>query len=303
MITAIIITRDEQLHIGRCIERLVPLADRILIVDSFSSDKTVEMARAAGVEVMQHEFASHAAQFQWGIDQLGDDQGWIVRVDADEWFEPAAIVAIKERTAAAPTDLAAFDIRRKVIFRGRWIRWGGYYQTVLTRIWRTGAARIEQRLMDEHIIIERGRVERITEGDIVDENLKDLTDWTDKHNSYATRQMVEMVDLGKSPVNSLLSGRLSNSAKWKRRLRNGFYARFPLYLRAYLYFFWRYVIRLGFLDGREGLVFHTLQGFWQFFLVDAKIDEARLYITAHGIDAFRDHLWQRHRLKIAGPGD
>lgn len=299
-VTAIILTRDEEIHIERCIQRLKPLADRIIVVDSFSRDATVKLAKAAGAEVWEHEFASHAAQFQWGVDQLGDDQGWIVRVDADEWFEPAAIGALRARMASAPNDLGAFEIRRKVIFRGRWIRWGGYYDTVLTRVWRSGAARIEQRWMDEHIIVERGRVERIRAGDLVDENLKDITDWTAKHNSYATRQMVEAIsrEVALLPCEFHIEG-LNKSAKFKRFLRNDVYARVPLYLRAILYYLHRYFLRLGFLDGREGLVFHTLQGFWSFFLTDAKIDEARLYIRDHGLEAFRAHLWERHRIKVS----
>ncbi len=294
-ITAIVLTRDEAVHIGRCIERLKPLADRIIVVDSFSSDATVAIAEAAGVEVWQHEFRNYALQYQWALDQLKQTDGWIVRIDADEWFEERAIAALRRRIASAGPDLAAFDIRRKVIFRGRWIRWGGYYNTVLTRAWRAGAARIEQRWMDEHIIVERGRIERITEGDLVDENLKDITDWTAKHNSYTTRQMVDFINL-EYPLlpRAVEQGALTRAAGFKRFLRNGVYARSPLYLRAMLYFIQRYVFRLGFLDGRQGLVFHTLQGFWNFFLMDAKIDEARAFIAAHGLDAFREHLSERY---------
>ena len=95
--------------------------------------------------------------------------------------------------------------------------------------------------------------------------------------------------------------RLNESAGAKRYLRNNVYARSPLYLRALLYFVQRYVLRLGFLDGRQGLVFHTLQGFWNFFLIDAKVDEARTYIRLHGVDAFRSHLADRHGIRLIAP--
>jgi glycosyltransferase involved in cell wall biosynthesis len=297
-VTAIILTRDEEVHIERCIQRLKPLADRIIVVDSFSKDATVKLAKAAGAEIWEHEFRNHALQFQWALDTLAQVGGWIVRIDADEWFEDRAIAEIRRRIAESPADVSAFDFRRKVMFRGRWIRWGGYYQTILTRVWRGGSARIEQRWMDEHIVIEQGRVERLSEGDIVDENLKDITSWTEKHNSYATRQMVEYVGLEQGWIRPRSPGRLSNAAKWKRFLRNNFYARFPLYLRAYLYFVWRYLFRLGFLDGRQGLVFHTLQGFWSFFLVDAKVDEARDFIRRHGAERFRKYLDERHQIAL-----
>ncbi len=294
-ITAIVLARDEAVHIGRCIERLKPLADRIIVVDSFSSDSTVTLAKTAGAEVWNNVFVNHAAQFQWTIDRLDQHEGWIIRIDADEWFEPAAISALRKRIAFAPPDLGAFEIRRKVVFRRRWIRWGGYYNTVLIRAWRSGAARVEQRWMDEHIIVERGRIERIGEGDLVDENLKDITDWTAKHNGYTTRQMVDFINLDFPLLpRTAEKGVLNRGAGLKRFLRNGVYARSPLYLRAMLYFVQRYFFRLGFLDGRTGLVFHTLQGFWNFFLMDAKVDEAREYIATHGLEAFRQYLLDRH---------
>lgn len=291
-------------HIVRCIDRLKPLADRIILVDSQSTDATVALAEAAGAEVWQHEFVNHAAQFNWALDRLdAPADEWIVRIDADEWFEPAAIAALLARIASAVPDLAAFDLRRKVFFQGRWIRWGGYYRTILTRVWRSGAARIEQRWMDEHIIVEQGRIERITEGDLVDENLKDLTDWTTKHNGYTTRQMLEYIALEHPELQPQTPARglLNANARTQRILRNQVYARAPLYLRAMLYFFQRYILRLGFLDGRRGLVFHTLQGFWNFFLADAKIGEARTMIAAHGLDHFRAHLAERHNIRLGPP--
>lgn len=302
MITAIVLTRDEAIHIARCIERLRPLADRIVVVDSHSIDDTVAIAGAAGAEVWIHEFVNYAVQFQWALDQLDESDGWIVRIDADEWLEPSAIAEIKRRMESSAPDVGAFEIRRKVIFRGRWIRWGGYYRTVLTRAWRAGAARIEQRWMDEHITVDHGRIERISAGDLVDENLKDITDWTAKHNSYTTRQMIDFINLEVPllPV-ATAATTLNQAAQTQRFLRNSVYARAPLYLRALLYFLQRYILRLGFLDGRQGLVFHTLQGFWNFFLIDAKVDEARTYIRDHGIDAFRDHLATRYGIDLITP--
>ena len=303
MITAIILTFNEATHIARCIDRVKPLADRIVIADSHSTDDTVAIAAAAGAEILTHAFVNHAAQFQWAVDTLGPLEGWIVRVDADEWFEPAAIADLRAHMTSAAPDVSAFELRRKVIFRGRWIRWGGYYRTVLTRAWRVGAAHVEQRWMDEHVVVHSGRTERIVAGDLVDENLKDITDWTAKHNGYTTRQMVEFIDL-EHPLIADRGGdraRLNESAGAKRYLRNRVYARAPLYLRALLYFLQRYVLRLGFLDGRQGLVFHTLQGFWNFFLIDAKVDEARSFIRESGIAAFRQHLAARHGIDLTAP--
>lgn len=302
-ITAVVIARNEEVHIGRCIERLKPLTDRIVIVDSFSTDATVEIARKLGAEVLENPFVNHATQFNWGVDAAAIIDGWVLRIDADEWFEPVAIEEIRRLLPELKGDVGALSFRRKVYFQGRWIRWGGYYPTVLTRLWRAGHARVEQRWMDEHVEVLEGRTLLLPKGDLVDENLKDLTDWTDKHNGYATRQMIELLNQ-ELPLfkREQTGGSLDISVSRRRSLRS-FYGRFPLFLRVLLYFAQRYVLRLGFLDGRPGLVFHTLQGFWWFFLIDAKIDEARRHAAQHGIANLRAHLAKRHGIALQAPDE
>lgn len=297
-VTAVVLAYNEGLHLDRCLERLKPVADRIVVVDSYSTDDTLEIARRHGADILQNPFVNHAAQFQWGVDAAGIEDGWILRIDSDEYLEPALIDEIRRRLPDLDRGISAVAMRRKVYFQGKWIRWGGYYPTVLTRLWRTGTARIEQRWMDEHVLVEHGATELFTAGDLVDDNLKDLTDWTAKHNGYTTRQAIQFLSLDYPLLPADASQGLNQGARWKRFLRNGLFARTPLFLRVFLYQFQRYVLRLGFLDGKKGLVFHTLQGFWNFFLVDAKIDEARRYIAANGLPAYRAHLAERHGIVL-----
>lgn len=302
-ITAVVLTYNEALHIDRCLLRLKAVADRMVVIDSYSTDDTVDIARSHGAEILQNTFVNQAAQFQWGVDQAEIGSGWVLRIDADEYLEEALIAEIRERLPSLDAGIGAIAMRRKVYFQGRWIRWGGYYPTVLTRLWRVGAASIEQRWMDEHVLVHEGRTLLFKRGDLVDDNRKDLTDWTAKHNGYATRQAVEFLSLEYPLLPRRNSGSLNAAARAKRMLRNGFYAKAPLFLRVFLYQFLRYFVRLGFLDGRKGLVFHTLQGFWNFFLVDAKIAESREYIERHGLDAFRRHLADRHGMTLPEPAD
>lgn len=302
-VTAVVLTFNEAVHIDRCLARLMAVADRVLVIDSFSSDATVEIARAHGAEVLQHAFVNHAAQFQWGVDQANIAGGWIFRIDADEYIEESLAAEIRCRLPTLGPDVGAIAMRRKVFFQGQWIRWGGYYPTILTRLWRVGAASIEQRWMDEHVLVHHGRTLLFKQGDLIDDNLKDLTDWTAKHNNYATRQAVEFLSLEYPLLPQRTTGTLNTGARVKRLLRNGLYAKTPLYLRVFLYQFQRYVLRLGFLDGPKGLVFHTLQGFWNFFLVDAKIAESREYIGRHGLAAFRHHLAERHGVSLPDCSD
>ena len=137
--TVIILTYNEEIHIERCITRIAPLVERIIVVDSFSTDATVEIARRVGAQVHQRAFKNQAEQFQWALDTIKIDSAWTLRLDADEYLEDALIAELRAELATLPATVTGLRIKRKVYFRGRWIRWGGYYPTVLLRIWRSGA--------------------------------------------------------------------------------------------------------------------------------------------------------------------
>lgn len=299
-ITAIILTFNEEIHIERCITRIAPLAERIVVVDSFSTDRTVEIARQLGADVVQRAFKHQADQFQWALDHCDVRTDWVLRLDADEYLEPGLVAELGRRLPGLAPDVTGISLKLKVVFKGRWMRFGGYYSTILTRMWRTGAASYEQRWMDEKIVLCSGRTELCRGGDLVDENLNDIGWWTDKHNRYATRQMVDFINREHHlfPIDERVERNAHAQARWKRFLRNRVFARAPLYLRSVIYFFYRYVVRLGFLDGRQGFVFHALHGFWYFLLIDVKIDEARAYIREHGSEAFREHLARDHKIAL-----
>jgi len=292
-ITAIILTHNETLHIGRCIERLSDWCTKIIVVDSFSTDDTVAIAIAAGAEVHSRAFINQAEQFQWALDTIPIATDWVIRVDADEYFEPALIAEISERLPTLDAQTTGVVFRRKMIFRGRWIRWGTYYPVFLLRLFRAGAARMEQRWMDEHLQLTHGVSTIFSSGDFVDENLQTIGAWTDKHNRYATRHMVDFVGrrIGLIPTEPMPANRKARTKRW---LREKVFGGTPLYLRSWLYFNYRYFVRLGFLDGRQGLVWHFLHGFWFFMLIDAKIDEAERQIAAHGEASLPQWLADRY---------
>jgi glycosyltransferase involved in cell wall biosynthesis len=292
-ITAIILTFNEELHIGRCIERLKDWCARIIVVDSFSTDRTLTICSDLGVEVHQRRFINQAEQFQWALDTIPVNSDWVLRVDADEYFEPALIAEIGERLPALGTDVTGVEFRRKMIFRKRWIHYGTYYPVVLLRLWRTGTARIEQRWMDEHVTLLSGNRILFGQGDFVDENLQTIGDWTAKHNNYATRHMIDFVgrEIGLIPTEPMPSSRKARTKRW---LRETVFGGAPLYLRSLLYFIYRYIFRLGFLDGKQGFVWHFLHGFWFFMLIDAKIDEARIQIAKEGKDSFPRWVAERY---------
>lgn len=272
LLTVIVLTRDEAMHLPRLIESFAGLSCHFLVVDSGSTDGTPEVARSLGAELVSHPFESHAAQFNWALDHLTINTPWVMRMDADEYLLPALAEELAGTLPVASATVGGWMVRRRVFFWGRWIRHGGYYPTWLLRVWRTGSGRLEARLMDEHVVLSKGEIRRLKH-DFVDENLKGLGPWTDKHNRYADH---EVLDLEERNTGLDRSGTPAGQAGQRRRLKFSIYGRAPLFLRAFFYWVYRYFFRLGLLDGVPGLVFHFLQGFWYRFLVDSKLYERRL---------------------------
>jgi glycosyltransferase involved in cell wall biosynthesis len=276
-LAVVILTYNEEKHIERVLACVRGIAEQIFVVDSFSSDATVELAKAHGATVLQNKFINYARQFQWALENAPITADWIMRLDADEIIEPDLAAEIRAELPQLPPDVAGINLNRKTIFLGRWIKHGGRYPMFLLRIWRRGQGRIEDRWMDEHMVVEGGRVIDF-KGGFADHNLNDLTFWTEKHNKYATREAIESLNAAYSLFESdpsLLIQSHASQAKLKRWLKTGVFDRFPFWLGAPMFFVYRYFIRLGFLDGIEGLIYHFLQGWWYRFLVGAKVVEFR----------------------------
>lgn len=283
-LAVVILTFNEEKHIARAIASVAGFADEIFVVDSFSTDRTVELARAGGATVLENKFVNYAKQFQWALDNAPIAADWIMRLDADEVIEADLAATIRERLPTLGPDCVGVNLKRKHVFGGRWIRHGGRYPLVLLRIWRRGHGRIENRWMDEHMVVWGGRT-MLFEGGFADCNLNDLTFFIDKHNKYATREAIDVINqrrcLFARDIDLSAEGS-SFQAAVKRFIKEKVYNRLPYQFTVPAYFIYRYVFQLGFLDGRQGLVYHGLQGLWYRFLVGAKVEELELAIA--GID-------------------
>ena len=302
-ITVVILTHNEEIHIERCIQSLLPIAANIFVVDSYSTDHTVEIARRLGAVVAQRKWKNYADQFQWGLDHYAEYCGgatdWIMRMDADEYLEPDLQRELPLALEQADDDLAGFYIRRKVFFYGKWIRHGGFYPHTLLRVWRHGTGRIEQRWMDEHMVLSEGVKTQLLKAHLVDDNQKGITFWIAKHNSYASREAVDLLNNKYLllPRDESLKALDDPQAKWKRILKDGVYARLPLGVRPTLYFLYRYLFRLGFLDGPKGFIWHFMQGYWYRMLVDVKIMELEER-SGGDVEKIRQLLYEEHGIKL-----
>ena len=268
-VAVVILTQDEALHIGRAIESIAGFASEVFLVDSGSTDGTVKIAEARGAVVVQNPWTSHARQFQWGLDNLPITADWVLRLDADEIIEPDLSTTLIQRLTALPATVTGVNLKRKHVFLGRWIRHGGRYPVTLLRLWRRGAARIEDRWMDEHAVLEHGEAMTF-EGGFADVNLHDITFFTAKHNKYATLEAVEVLNQRLGLFDREEGRHASAQAAVKRGLKERIYNRLPFGVGPVGYFLYRYIIQLGFLDGKEGAIYHGLQGLWYRFLVEAR---------------------------------
>lgn len=273
-LSVIILTYNEALHIKRCIESVQGLDSRVIVVDSLSSDNTCEIAGSLGAEVFQNPFVTQAQQFQWAMDNCMLDSEWILRLDADETVDDELIQNIKEFVNRDGKGCNGAIFHRKHIFLGKWIRFGGRYPLPMLRLFRKGTAHVEQRWMDEHIVLDEGK-SIILQGGFEDNNLNTVSWFIDKHNKYATREMLDIMLKKIAPTDDTISEGTGTAIRLKRFLKQSIYMKLPYFLRPILYFFYRYFIQLGFLDGARGFAYHFMQGLWYRALVDLKCLEVK----------------------------
>lgn len=272
--TVVLLTFNSEATLGATLASARRVSDEIFVVDSFSKDGTIELARSQGAIVVEHAFEHYGAQRNWAIDHLPITRSWQLHLDADEWMDDELVAAIK----ALPDnpEHAGYFLPRYLRFLGRLLRHGGMSPTWHLRLFHTGSGRCEDRKYDQHFLLTSGSSGKLP-GAMIDDIRMPLTEWTARHNRWADGEVAEL-DAGKS-AGRLTPDAFGNPAQRKRFLRQN-YDRMPLFVRPFLLFLYRYCFRLGFLDGTEGFIFWILQTFWFRFLVDAKIWEYRHHRSA-----------------------
>jgi glycosyltransferase involved in cell wall biosynthesis len=282
-VTAIVMTYNEEINLPECLESIALFVDDIIIIDSFSSDKTLDIARSYTEKIHQHSFINQAKQFNWALANTEIKNEWILRLDADERWTPEGFAELREIVMGGRAD--GVFVKMKIFFMGTWIRFGGFYPNNFLRVYKKTKGTIEDRWMDEHIHVDGLTIE--SNIDVLEANYdrqKNLVLWTTKHNNYSTREAVEFLCQKHRLVQIETIGNFfGNKIERKRWLKENFYFITPLFVRPFLYFIYRYFFKLGFLDGKEGFVFHTLHAFWYRFLVDAKILQVERNAKAEGI--------------------
>jgi len=283
-LTVLIITKNEENNLRKCVESFRGIAKRFVVIDSYSTDRTKELCVTLNKELngkldfYENKFIDHATQINWGLNNTQITTDWTMRIDADEEITAELAKEIEARLNELGSAINGVILRRRVYFMGKWIKHGGRYPELLLRIFRTGKGICEQKVMDEHIMITEGKLIKF-QYDFIDNNSKDLEWWTNKHNWYSNREVLDhQMTLDKlNSQQQIKNKNTSKQALVKRVFKNHGYYGLPKFFRAHFYFIYRYYIKLGFLDGEEGKIFHFLQAYWYRFLVDAKIYECKKF--------------------------
>ena len=277
-ITALIITKNEEIHIERCINNIKKLVSDVLIIDSFSNDNTIEIAKKLNIKFIQNKFINHAKQFNFGLSQLSQVTDWVLKIDADEILTSSLIAEIKNKLPQLDKNINGIYIKRHLVFQDTLIKYGRLSPVRLLRLFRFQKGKCDNRWVDEKIKVE-GKTVQFKEY-IIDQNLKSLSEWIRKHDRYSSAEALNYLLIKyNSSFNNIEQSQLNFETLSVVSLKSrNLYAKLPLIIRAFIIFSYRYFFCLGFLHGKAGLIYFFLQSLWYRILVDAKILEVEKLI-------------------------
>ena len=289
-ITAVVLCYNESQNIRHCLDSVKGLCE-IYVVDSGSSDDTIKICREFTDKIVEHKYLNHASQWQWALENLPITTEWILALDADFIVSEELRNDMRDHLPGLSKDVDGVYIKHRYIFGGGLIRFGGTKQFWL-RIVRCKKTETDVSDLVDFRFIVLGKTIRFKSA-VIEYNRydDDISTWLKKQDKFSIRLALEeelrrnkILDWGKSP------SFLGNSDERIMWLRDRWLS-LPLFVRPCIYFFYRYVFSLGFLDGRAGFLYHFLQGFWLRVVVDWKILEIRqLGLDREGLLQFRETM-------------
>ncbi len=281
VVSAVVLTYNEEENLGECLDSLCGKI-KIFVVDSGSTDRTLQIAKDRKAYIVQHPYSSHASQWAWALRELPIETPWILALDADFVVSPELLKRMEVELNKVPEEVGGIYVRHYYRFAGGLIRFGGTKQFWL-RLVRRGRAKPDlSDLVDFRFAVE-GSTLRWREG-VTEWNRKDddISTWIKKQDIFALRLAVEEELRRKGALKwegkPAFYGNTDQRIAWLRDRWLGL----PLFVRPWFYFMYRYVLAGGFLDGRAGFLYHFLQGMWLRVLVDVKTIELRRWGLASG---------------------
>lgn len=271
--TIIILSFNEEANLPLCLDSLNGVEAPIFVVDSGSKDRTLEIIEQRGLVYKQHPFENYSRQRNWAQANNPYNTEWVFHLDAGERFTPELVQWLNNNFDPIRA-VDGYMFSRRTMFLGKWIRYGGHYPNYHLRLYRTTKGKCEDKVYDQHFVVD-GVTEVVKAGtDIIDTVTDTLQNFTIGHARWAAFEAGEIISATteKGDVKANLFGTPIERRRW---FKSKVFQKSPLFMRSFLYFFYRYFFKLGFLDGKMGLVFHLLQGFWFRFLIDAMVLESK----------------------------
>jgi glycosyltransferase involved in cell wall biosynthesis len=296
-ITAIICTYNEEIHLERCIKSLLSVVEDINIIDSFSTDKTKDIALKYNTNYYLKEWTTFSDKFNWALSNTKINTDWVLRIDADEYLTSPLIENLFAKLSNIETSTTAIRVNRLMYFMGGGLKFGGMNPIYHIKLWRKGSAICEAKWMDERMKVLYGDVITI-KCNIIDNNLNNISWWSDKHNNYATKEAIDILLLKnhyktENQLYLLFSNKSENRRKWFKIQ----YLKLPIFVRPFLFFIIRYFFQGAFLEGKRGFVWTFLQCLWYRLLVDLKIHEANKYIKTNKI-SLEEYFLKEYKIDI-----
>jgi glycosyltransferase involved in cell wall biosynthesis len=269
-VSVLICTKNEERNLGACLES-VSWADDCVILDSYSNDATINIARGRGARVVQREFDNFSAHKNWALDHIDFKHDWILIVDADERVTLDLAREIAALVAGSPRH-HGYYVARQNWFAGTWIRHGGWYPDWNLRLLRRSRGRYEPRLVHEHILLEGAP--GYLQHPLVHYDYKGIERYFERHNVYSSLEAVEAYRTLSSPEQpqGLPAALRAKGPERRRFLKNLAYRYLPG--RSLIKFIWMYCFKLGFLDGRMGFRYCLLHTFYE-YQISLKLEELR----------------------------
>jgi len=260
-VSCLVYTLNEEVNLAHCLDSL-GWCDDVVVIDSFSTDRTESIALAGGARFVQHEFTGFGDQRNWSLAEVALKHPWALILDADERVPAGLVADMAARLESAPPDVAAFRLRRRFHLWGKWLRYSSLYPTWVIRLVRVGRVRYVNRGHAETQVVD-GRIDSLKE-DLIDENRKGLEDWWARQNRYSTQEAVyELSQNGARLWHLFSADPLRRRESFKAVARN-------LPARPLWYFLYAFFLRLGFLDGLDGFRFCTMKAAYQLMVVCKK---------------------------------
>jgi glycosyltransferase involved in cell wall biosynthesis len=274
-VTLIVTTRNEEINIEKCLQSAHGFIDQIFVIDSESEDSTVEISsRYAEVINLPYDHSKIIPWiYQWGLENLPIRNEWVMILEADQALTPKLKEELQQLFSGADINKNGYYVRREQIFRGKPLRFGGYGSKYMLKLFRRSAGELDPKETDTRVYV-KGDIGKLKHP-IIEHNFKEdeILFYLQKHLRYADVFAREEFQRRQEGFNWKMQPKLFGTPDERILWLKQLYFRLPLYIRPFLYFFYRYIVLLGILDGKQGGAFHFLQAFWFRLVWDMRLEE------------------------------